>query len=61
MLEQEAKHLVDQQTLFLNGIQDRLQHVRDRSKHAEEDLDRRLADLESFIEKTTVFTKRTKN
>jgi len=58
MLEQKTNHLVDQQGLFLNGIQERLQHVRDRSKHEEEDLDRRLTDLESFLEKSTAFTKR---
>ena len=56
--QQELTHLIDQQKLFLNGIQERLQHVRDRSKHAEEDLDLRLSDLERFIEKTTAFTKR---
>lgn len=56
--QQELTHLVDQQRLFLNGIQERLQHVRDRSKHAEEALDLRLSDLEGFIEKTTTFTKR---
>jgi len=31
MLEQKSEHLVDQQTAFLHGIQERLQHVRDRS------------------------------
>lgn len=56
--QQEILHLVDQQKLFLNGIQERLQHVRDRSKHAEEFLDQRLSDLEGFVEKTTAFTKR---
>jgi predicted nuclease with TOPRIM domain len=61
MLERESSHLVEQQRLFLNGLQERLQHVRDRSKQEEEDLDRRLGDLESFIEKTTQFTRRNKN
>lgn len=61
LLEQESKHLVDNQVMFLNGIQDRLQHVRDRSKHAEEDLDRRLEDLESYLEKSTAFTKRNRS
>ena len=56
--QQELTHLVDQQKLFLNGIQERLQHVRDRSKHVEEVLEMRLSDLEGFIEKTTPFTKR---
>lgn len=61
LLEQESSHLVEQQNMFLNGIQERLQHVRDRSKHEEEDLDRRLADVESFLEKSTPFTKRNRS
>jgi hypothetical protein len=58
LLDQRIEHLVDQQKLFLNGIQERVQHTRDRSKHAEEALDLRLSDLEGFVEKTTAFNRR---
>ena len=58
LLEQHVGHLVDAQQHFLNGITERLQHVRDRSKHAEDGLDLRLSDLEGYIEKTTAFTRR---
>ena len=60
LLEQKAEHLVDQQTAFLHGIQERLQHVRDRSLHTEAALDFRLSDLEQFIEKSTSFERRKK-
>lgn len=58
MMEAEGRHLIDNQQHFLNGITERVQHVRDRSKHAEEALDLRLSDLEGFVEKTTAFTRR---
>lgn len=58
MLEQKIDHLVDQQELFLNGLKESVQHVRERSKHAEENLHYRLEDLEGYVEKTTNFTKR---
>ena len=56
--EQQITHLLDQQTLFLKGLDERLEHVRERSQKMEERLDRRLLDLEGFIEKTTAFTRR---
>jgi hypothetical protein len=56
--EQQITHLLDQQTLFLKGLEERLGHVRERSQKMEERLDRRLLDLEGFIEKTTPFTRR---
>lgn len=55
LLEQRSTHLVDQQELFLNGLQERLQHVRDRSLDAEKGLNRRLCDVENFLEKSTAF------
>ena len=58
MQEQHFDDMRDQQALFLNGIVERLQHVRDRSKEKEEDLEKRITDLEFFIEKTTEFTRR---
>ena len=56
--EQQITHLLDQQTLFLKGLDERLGHVQQRSKQSEESLDHRLRDLEGFIEKTTAFTRR---
>jgi hypothetical protein len=56
--EQHLESMKDQQTLFLNGIVERLNHVRTRSKQEEEQLDRRLLDVESFLEKSTDFTRR---
>jgi hypothetical protein len=57
MLEQKIDHLIDQQELFLNGLKESVQHVRNRSLHAEQKLNYRLEDLEGYIEKTTSFTK----
>ena len=45
--EQQITHLLDQQTLFLKGLDERLEHVRERSQKMEERLDRRLLDLGS--------------
>ena len=56
--EQQITHMLDQQTLFLKGLEERLGHVRERSQRIEEKLDRRLLDLEGFVEKTTSFTRR---
>jgi hypothetical protein len=56
--EQQITHLLDQQTLFLKGLDERLEHVRERSRQQEEGLNHRLLDLEIFIEKTTAFTRR---
>jgi hypothetical protein len=58
LLEQKIDHLVDQQELFLNGLRENLEHVRERSRHAEENLHYRLEDLEGYIEKSPSFTKR---
>ena len=61
LLEQSIESLIDQQHLFLNGVKEQIQHVRDRSKHAEDGLDVRLHDLESYIEKNTSFSRRRPN
>lgn len=58
LLEQKIEHLIDQQSLALNGMKELIQHVRDRSLHAEGNLNFRLEDLEGFMEKSTTFTKR---
>lgn len=56
--EQQITHLLDQQILFLKGLEERLDHVRDRSLERESSLHRRLLDLEAFIEKSTSFERR---
>lgn len=61
LLEKNGEHLIDQQVLALKGITEQLQHVRDRSLHAEALLDSRLSDLEQFTEKNTAFERRKKN
>ena len=58
LLEQQISHLVNQQTLALNGLTEKVQHVHDRTLHAEGNLNFRLEDVESFMEKSTSFTKR---
>lgn len=58
LLEHESNSAREIQASFLRGIQERLQHVRDRSSNSEEKLARRLEDLESYVEKTTAFEKR---
>lgn len=60
LLQQKGDHLIDQQTLALNGIKEQIQHVRARSTQTEAALDSRLTDLEHFIEKTTPFERRKK-
>jgi hypothetical protein len=56
--EQQITHLLNQQLLFLKGLEERLEHVRERSQEREGSLHRRLLDLEGFIEKSTSFERR---
>ena len=58
LIEREINHLADQQSLALNGIKELVQHVRSRSQHSEEGLDRRLDDVEKFLAKSTAFEPR---
>ncbi|HEY9696743.1 MAG TPA: hypothetical protein V6D10_05740 [Trichocoleus sp.] len=56
LLEIKNEHMIDQQTLALKGTEELAQHVRTRSQRAEDELDRRMGDVERFLEKTTTFT-----
>lgn len=58
MMERDIGHLADQQALALNGIKELVQHVRSRSQHSEEALDRRLDDVEKYLAKSTSFEPR---
>lgn len=55
LLEQKQESLDNQQLLMINGQQETLAHVRDRSKAKEQELSYRLFDVERYLEKTTDF------
>ena len=58
LLERGIDSMEDQQQMFLTGLRENLQHVRDRSKHEEEALELRINDIESYLEKNTPFSRR---
>ena len=55
---QRLDSLDNQQLLLLNQLREVIDHTRTRSQNQEEKLDHRLRDCESYLEKTTNFTRR---
>lgn len=58
LFEKHAENLTDKLSLGIHQTRELVNHVRERSKKAEQNLDLRVSDIEGFLEKTSDFARR---